>query len=146
MIGQPPRSTRTDTLFPYTTLFRAYDPDRRIIDDRCPVAGSYCYPDPPRHLVCEPVESERRYHGDNPVRDALGDFGEALVGVDRRAVTLLESSLDTVHVSPFYPPIDCFGCPAYGPSLPRAPVLVSCQGHPTRPSWVYDWTNNLQGD
>src|SRR3546814_11162919 len=25
MIRQPPRSTRTDTLFPYTTLFRSYD-------------------------------------------------------------------------------------------------------------------------
>src|SRR3546814_20033415 len=24
MIRQPPRSTRTDTLFPYTTLFRSY--------------------------------------------------------------------------------------------------------------------------
>src|SRR3546814_18020888 len=24
MIGRPPRSTRTDTLFPYTTLFRSY--------------------------------------------------------------------------------------------------------------------------
>src|SRR3546814_19897918 len=24
MIGRPPRSTRTDTLFPYTTLFRAF--------------------------------------------------------------------------------------------------------------------------
>src|SRR3546814_9318864 len=28
MIRRPPRSTRTDTLFPYTTLFRS-DPDRR---------------------------------------------------------------------------------------------------------------------
>src|SRR3546814_1310686 len=28
MIRRPPRSTRTDTLFPYTTLFRAYN--RRI--------------------------------------------------------------------------------------------------------------------
>src|SRR3546814_11404325 len=25
MIRRPPRSTRTDTLFPYTTLFRAFD-------------------------------------------------------------------------------------------------------------------------
>src|SRR3546814_7390305 len=25
MIRRPPRSTRTDTLFPYTTLFRSYD-------------------------------------------------------------------------------------------------------------------------
>src|SRR3546814_5418218 len=27
MIRRPPRSTRTDTLFPYTTLFRSYDPN-----------------------------------------------------------------------------------------------------------------------
>src|SRR3546814_13088565 len=29
MIRRPPRSTRTDTLFPYTTLFRAPAPSRR---------------------------------------------------------------------------------------------------------------------
>src|SRR3546814_8948828 len=29
MIRQPPRSTRTDTLFPYTTLFRSPRPIRR---------------------------------------------------------------------------------------------------------------------
>src|SRR3546814_2632925 len=29
MIRRPPRSTRTDTLFPYTTLFRS---DRRMVD------------------------------------------------------------------------------------------------------------------
>src|SRR3546814_9682044 len=28
MIRRPPRSTRTDTLFPYTTLFRSYLPER----------------------------------------------------------------------------------------------------------------------
>src|SRR3546814_4765942 len=28
MIRRPPRSTRTDTLFPYTTLFRSRDPGR----------------------------------------------------------------------------------------------------------------------
>src|SRR3546814_3891542 len=28
MIRRPPRSTRTDTLFPYTTLFRSADPRR----------------------------------------------------------------------------------------------------------------------
>src|SRR3546814_16863615 len=36
MIRRPPRSTRTDTLFPYTTLFRSYKPslsrsDRAVI-------------------------------------------------------------------------------------------------------------------
>src|SRR3546814_9520565 len=29
MIRRPPVSTRTDTLFPYTTLFRSRSPDRR---------------------------------------------------------------------------------------------------------------------
>src|SRR3546814_2345761 len=29
MIRRPPRSTRTDTLFPYTTLFRSAPPRRR---------------------------------------------------------------------------------------------------------------------
>src|SRR3546814_5290983 len=29
MIRRPPRSTRTDTLFPYTTLFRSRSPDCR---------------------------------------------------------------------------------------------------------------------
>src|SRR3546814_11270137 len=29
MIRRPPRSTRTDTLFPYTTLFRSHDAHRR---------------------------------------------------------------------------------------------------------------------
>src|SRR3546814_11193112 len=39
MIRRPPRSTRTDTLFPYTTLFRSHDIDRRdpigTISERC---------------------------------------------------------------------------------------------------------------
>src|SRR3546814_7458634 len=30
MLRRPPRSTRTDTLFPYTTLFRSAPPDRRL--------------------------------------------------------------------------------------------------------------------
>src|SRR3546814_19768509 len=30
MIRRPPRSTRTDTLFPYTTLFRSRAPDKSL--------------------------------------------------------------------------------------------------------------------
>src|SRR3546814_3775659 len=33
MIRRPPRSTRTDTLFPYTTLFRSAEARRRAEDD-----------------------------------------------------------------------------------------------------------------
>src|SRR3546814_3550550 len=40
MIRRPPRSTRTDTLFPYTTLFRS---PRGDLDDRRPVSAQ-----PPR--------------------------------------------------------------------------------------------------
>src|SRR3546814_21085849 len=36
MLRRPPRSTRTDTLFPYTTLFRSVVVDARLIDEgRC---------------------------------------------------------------------------------------------------------------
>src|SRR3546814_11211711 len=33
MIRRPPRSTRTDTLFPYTTLFRSSQEFRRFLDE-----------------------------------------------------------------------------------------------------------------
>src|SRR3546814_10788978 len=45
MIRRPPRSTRTDTLFPYTTLFRSnLDADGNLhisIDPSCPGGGIY---------------------------------------------------------------------------------------------------------
>src|SRR3546814_1773354 len=39
MIRRPPRSTRTDTLFPYTTLFRSVEADRAVqsVLDRAPI-------------------------------------------------------------------------------------------------------------
>src|SRR3546814_19775686 len=39
MIRRPPRSTRTDTLFPYTTLFRSSDSGERIPSARGPCAA-----------------------------------------------------------------------------------------------------------
>src|SRR3546814_12295511 len=51
LIRRPPRSTRTDTLFPYTTLFRSrigIEQDRELVaaaasDDAAPIDG---FPDP----------------------------------------------------------------------------------------------------
>src|SRR3546814_10580884 len=48
MIRRPPRSTRTDTLFPYTTLFRSWDASkplmkqlwRRIVSAKIAMQGS----------------------------------------------------------------------------------------------------------
>src|SRR3546814_1106179 len=39
MIRRPPRSTRTDTLFPYTTLFRSVDQVAAVLVDGHDVAG-----------------------------------------------------------------------------------------------------------
>src|SRR3546814_7878022 len=55
MIRRPPRSTRTDTLFPYTTLFRSShtfarhlrEPDRRNARE---AAAAGCAVRPPFHL------------------------------------------------------------------------------------------------
>src|SRR3546814_15704302 len=48
MIRRPPRSTRTDTLFPYTTLFRSIEPPTRgfsiLATAHRIVTGIYCYP------------------------------------------------------------------------------------------------------
>src|SRR3546814_3091378 len=39
MIRRPPRSTRTDQLFPYTTLFRSYSPTSLFQAKRGPLVG-----------------------------------------------------------------------------------------------------------
>src|SRR3546814_2850895 len=48
MIRRPPRPTRTDTLFPYTTLFRSYfeltNPAARLISNRAHGALGYSLP------------------------------------------------------------------------------------------------------
>src|SRR3546814_1747169 len=45
MIRRPPRSTRTDTLFPYTTLFRS------AREQRQPLGGSGRLPEKPDHIL-----------------------------------------------------------------------------------------------
>src|SRR3546814_18672510 len=48
MIRRPPRSTRTDTLFPYTTLFRSA---QRHPQPRSPAAPTAAQPDYPAQLI-----------------------------------------------------------------------------------------------
>src|SRR3546814_6881083 len=54
MIGRPPKSTRTDTLFPYTTLFRSARRGRR----RLP-AGGGAEPGPARGRLVRPPRPGR---------------------------------------------------------------------------------------
>src|SRR3546814_7484299 len=77
MIRRPPRSTRTDTLFPYTTCFRSYgelllpiaDPDQDLaFAHRASLTGALRYEDysdsgdivtPKLSFVYDPVEQVR---------------------------------------------------------------------------------------
>src|SRR3546814_12845008 len=54
MIRRPPRSTRTDTLFPYTTLFRSVDRGRR------PRWPDRARPDHLRVVAWPPARAARR--------------------------------------------------------------------------------------
>src|SRR3546814_5607286 len=57
MIRRPPRSTRTDTLFPYTTLFRSAD---EAGEDAFAVAGRLAHRQ--FHRECGPVLAHREDH------------------------------------------------------------------------------------
>src|SRR3546814_1212604 len=67
MIRIPPRSTRTDTLFPYTTLFRSFDelPDAcdntLWIAERADVTIEFGKPQLPNFPLPEGFENDRDY-------------------------------------------------------------------------------------
>src|SRR3546814_6054966 len=63
MRRRPPRSTRTDTLFPYTTLFRS--PDQAIVGERFDDAGR-----------------DERVLVDHTLRDQPFEMPEAVVGIN----------------------------------------------------------------
>src|SRR3546814_3312217 len=77
MIRRPPRSTRTDTLFPYTTLFRSHE---RAVDGgaarapaRPPGALRGIQPAPrPGHEVR--AAHRRQYRGEPDVHAARGEM------------------------------------------------------------------------
>src|SRR3546814_7400629 len=61
MIRRPPRSTRTDTLFPYTTLFRSLSVSHRHLAQRerhlSPGADDQCH-EPGHARLCRGERSE----------------------------------------------------------------------------------------
>src|SRR3546814_4892538 len=66
MIRRPPRSTRTDTLFPYTTLFRSADGRVRIVVKSSGIASE------------EGAISEYEYFESSPQDRAAGYVGEVM--------------------------------------------------------------------
>src|SRR3546814_19295290 len=120
MIRRPPRSTRTDTLFPYTTLFRS---TRRA---RAP-ARLYR-----RSGGAADRASEHRLH--HVGRPSLsGDLGLWLVGVEARAAAKYRPyrkqrrDLPADHFRQFPLP---FPQPAAADPLPRPPPSPSPQTTP----------------
>src|SRR3546814_5416160 len=97
MIRRPPRSTRTDTLFPYTTLFRSHThPKRRCCHDyvnalRCPVFDNLVPLVPVGYL---PREQS----------DAL------VLALDQAFIQLLRRDPLVVAVSISAVRLDCKGC------------------------------------
>src|SRR3546814_9022429 len=98
MIRRPPRSTRTDTLFPYTTLFRSQD---RL----------HVHADLLRHspdLLGDMIEARRRRIGERTHQQRIellraGTQGErqiALPGKAPEAVEALCHALDRRGVNP----------------------------------------------
>src|SRR3546814_2525593 len=60
MIRRPPRSTRTDTLFPYTTLFRAEHVDHDVLVERLPeFGGDACHVGHRLRIVAVHMENRR---------------------------------------------------------------------------------------
>src|SRR3546814_16390256 len=88
MIRRPPRSTRTDTLFPYTTLFRSClprrlaspDRDARVPAMRPPVGRRFRYS---RRLEGGGAASAARHHAEQP--------GHSRLAADRKSTRLNSS-------------------------------------------------------
>src|SRR3546814_17309051 len=76
MIRRPPRSTRTDTLFPYTTLFRSQLCTTRVLDPACGT-GNFLY---------VALELMKRLEGE--VVETLAELGhdQYLLELDRNTV------------------------------------------------------------
>src|SRR3546814_13973939 len=109
MIRRPPRSTRTDTLFPYTTLFRSFDPTAMAnFFSRMQLATRSGGLGPPEFLRTHPVTTNRiaeaRERAERIVGQELAgtfDFTKA----DERAQNPLPprdlaAGSDPVHIRP----------------------------------------------
>src|SRR3546814_17462236 len=91
MIRLPPRSTRTDTLFPYTTLFRS-----RAFADRIGAAAFF-----PRRALIDPGEAEHVRAGAFHVAQVIGvidhprQIGVLEIDAQRKAVLAPEDRKST---------------------------------------------------
>src|SRR3546814_6888367 len=110
MIRRPPRSTRTDTLFPYTTLFRSFfgataneQRARRPRSEKENPHPHPCFPGPP---IASGAGSAKRRSGTPPGRDAPHPRGhrseahtselQSLMRISYAVFCLKKKKIDTV--------------------------------------------------
>src|SRR3546814_8647111 len=83
MIRRPPRSTRTDTLFPYTTLFRSVGPVQ-LAADGAVVAGRLRAAVGGRVLHADgAITAAAARHADRDMADILADGGAGAAELQR---------------------------------------------------------------
>src|SRR3546814_15065437 len=73
MIRRPPRSTRTDTLFPYTTLFRSFQ-RHGIVRPTAKIEHVARRGDHVRHRLYVGIMAERLVHGSGGFRQVPDNF------------------------------------------------------------------------
>src|SRR3546814_140275 len=94
MIRRPPRSTRTDTLLPYTTLFRSHDERGRIM------FGEVRLPLTRRGFEAPHVEPGLDRVGAADAGRAVGDRGVAAIAPVGLAVRRVDGRIDAADVAP----------------------------------------------
>src|SRR3546814_15018753 len=94
MIRRPPRSTRTDTLFPYTTLFRSDVAETRRDDAADPEVGERPHRMFARRAAAEIAigDEDPRVAAGRPVEDEIFAFAAVFVEAQDRKSTRLNSS------------------------------------------------------
>src|SRR3546814_830762 len=107
MLRRPPRSTRTDTLFPYTTLFRS-SLDQNIVDDGTQPINSTTLNsnDEAKHVIEQSFENELRADNvQNPTTNStscetstldLALTSQVTTDCDKPAATNIRSALPSV--------------------------------------------------
>src|SRR3546814_5863409 len=78
MIPRPPRSTRTDTLFPYTTLFRSLHFSFPSLHDLLLFVSRHAPRDSHMRVLSVRVRVRRRGRGRRGGRQGPGGVGEAI--------------------------------------------------------------------
>src|SRR3546814_15195824 len=85
MIRRPPRSTRTDTLFPYTTLFRSFDPRAVAVRILCAGRAQPAVEDGGAGEGAVQQSTDRAWRCADTVRPAQSPVGPGRKGRARRA-------------------------------------------------------------